>query len=88
MTEQELKTVPFHWVSHLSMEGEHCTTYASEDGRLGWCAHVPIDPLTGEPKGRPYRHYQIDGKVYKSKKKFLEALADFSPKIIPIRKNM
>ena len=77
MTEKELQCVDFHWVSHLSMEHEHCTTYESEDGRLGWCMHQPINPVTGDPWRHPYTHYKIDGKVYKSKKKFLEALKDF-----------
>jgi hypothetical protein len=30
--------------------------------------------------GRAVRHYMIDGKVYKSKKKFIEAIKDFEPK--------
>jgi hypothetical protein len=30
--------------------------------------------------GRAVRHFMIDGKVYKSKKKFLEAIKDFEPK--------
>lgn len=29
--------------------------------------------------GRAVRHFMIDGKVYKSKKKFLEAIKDFNP---------
>ena len=87
MTEKELQCVDFHWVSHLSMEHEHCTVYESEDGRLGWCDHCPMDKH-GRPKGRPYRHWQIDGKVYRTREKFLAALAEYSPKIIPIRKNL
>lgn len=75
MTYEELKKVPFHFVSHLSMEDKHCTTYASEDGRISFCTHVLYK--NGEPKGRSYRHYMIDGKVYRSRKKFIEALASF-----------
>ena len=37
MTLEELKKVKFHFVSHLSMEKEHRTTYADESGRLGFC---------------------------------------------------
>lgn len=77
MTIEELQKVKFHFVSHLSMVDEHCTTYASEDNRLGWSEHVPFKD--GEPYGRHTRHYRIDTKVYKSKKKFLEALQNFSP---------
>lgn len=81
MTIEELQKVKFHFVSHLSMADEHCTTYASEDNRLGWCEHVPFKD--GEPYGRSTRHYRIDTKVYKSKKKFLEALQNFSPNVVP-----
>lgn len=75
MTYEELKTIPFRFVSHLSMEDEHCTAYESEDGRLGFCCHVPYK--NGKPKGRSYTHYRIDNKVYKTKEKFIEALEQF-----------
>ena len=61
----------------MSMEDEHITTYLSEDGKIGFCNHVPFKD--GEPHGRSYRHYFLNGKVYKSKKKFLEAIKDFNP---------
>ena len=77
MTEEELKKVPFTFNSHLSMEHEHCTSYVALGGRLGFCDHVPY--RDGEPRGRGYRHYMIDGKVYKKKEKFIEALRDFDP---------
>lgn len=75
MTPEELSKIPFHFVSHMSMKHEHTTTYASEDGRLGWCDHVPYK--NGMPHGRRYRHYRIGNKVYKSKQKFIEALKDY-----------
>jgi hypothetical protein len=78
MTEEELNKVKFHCVCHLSMESEHATTYESENGRLGFRDHVPFDE-NGEPHGRAYRHFRIDNKVYKTKKKFIEALKDFNP---------
>ena len=79
MTEAELKKVKFRMVAHLAMENEHCCTYTSEDGRLGFCDHTT---KTSEFKyGRTYRHWRIDGKIYKTEKKFLEALADFHPKM-------
>ena len=75
MTEEELGKIPFRFTGHLSMEGEHCSTYESIDGRLGVCHHVPFKD--GEPYGRAYTHYRIDKKVYKTRKKFIEALKDF-----------
>ena len=77
MTEEELKKVPFRETCHMAMEGEYTTTYMSKDGRLGFCDHVPFKD--GEPHGRSYRHYWLNGKVYKSKKKFLEAIKDYNP---------
>ena len=77
MTEEELKKVPFRESCHMAMEGEYTTTYMSKDGRLGFCDHVPFKD--GEPHGRAFRHYRIGLKVYKSKKKFLEALKDYNP---------
>lgn len=72
MTIEELNKTPFRFHSHMAMEDEHTTTYFSSDGRIGFCDHVPCKD--GEPHGRSYRHYMIDGKVYKSKKNFIEAL--------------
>ena len=80
MTEEELKKVPFRETCHMAIEGEYSTTYMSEDGRLGFCDHVPRDEYGMVKKGgRPVRHFMIDGKVYKSKKKFLEAIKDYNP---------
>ena len=80
MTEEELKKIPFRETCHMAMEGEYTTTYMSKDGRLGFCDHVPRDKYGMVKKGgRAVRHFMIDGKVYKSKKKFLEAIKDFNP---------
>ena len=82
MTEEELKKIPFRETCHMAMAGEYTTTYASKDNRLGFCDHVPRDDNGFVKKGgRAYRHYWIDGKVYKTKEKFLEALKDFEPNI-------
>ena len=75
MTAEELADIPFHMVSHLSMEGEHCSVYEDDSKRLSLCYHVPY--RDGEPCGRTYTHYMIDGKVYKTKEKFIEALKEF-----------
>ena len=83
MTEEELKKVKFRCVGTMAFEDEHTIAYVSENGRLGFCDHTPYKD--GCPHGRSYRHWRIDGKVYKTKKKFLEALKDYSEKVIPIR---
>ena len=77
MTIEELEKVKFNFRSHVIMEDEHTTAYFSEDGKIGFSNHVPFKD--GEPHGRSYRHYWLNGKVYKSKKKFLEAIKDFNP---------
>ena len=80
MTEEELKKVPFRETCHMAMEGEYTTTYMSKDGRLGFCDHVQRDKYGMVKKGgRAVRHFMIDGKVYKTKKKFLEAIKDYNP---------
>ena len=76
MTIEELEKIPFHFVSHLSMEDMHCTTYISDDNRFGFCDHVPFTDGHPDRRKKSYRHYMINGKVYKTKEKFLEALAD------------
>lgn len=76
MTIEELKKIPFRMVTHFAMEDEHCTTYASEDGSLGFCDHTK---KKGEfDFGRTYRHWRIGSKVYKSFAKFQEALKDYN----------
>lgn len=82
MTQEELKKIPFHFVCSLAMEDEHMLSYESEDGRLGYCDHTP--KRKNGDFGRTYRHWRIDGKVYKNKEKFIEALADFNPNVLPI----
>jgi len=81
MTIEELKKVKFRETCHLALEDEYSTTYVSEDGRIGFCDHTPRDKYGMVKKGgRTIRHFMIDGKVYKSKEKFLEAIKDFEPK--------
>lgn len=84
MTPEELSKIPFRCVCHAAFEDEHALTYISEDGRLGFCMHTPKLKHGGFGKCRT--HYQIDGKIYKSRKKFLEALKDFDPKIIRLQR--
>lgn len=73
MTWEELTKVPFHFVSHIAMADCHQTNYVGKDGRLGFC---DLQPMKDDwPVGRCRRHWRIDSTWYKSKKKFLEALA-------------
>lgn len=78
MTEEELKKVKFRETQHLVLEDEYATAYISEDGRLGFCDHVPRDTKTGmvKKRGRAYRHYRIDGNIYKTRENFIEALRE------------
>lgn len=76
MTIEELEKIPFHFVSHLSMEDMHYTIYMSDDKRFGFCNYVPFKDGEPDKEKKSYRYYMIDGKVYKTKGKFLKALAD------------
>jgi hypothetical protein len=78
MTVEEFENTTFRFVSHASMKDEHTTTYASEDGRLGWCEHVPYKDE--RPKGRTYTHWRIGSKIYKTKAAFLKSLEEYKPK--------
>lgn len=82
MNIEELKNIKFHFVCSMALESEHTLTYESEDGRLGFCDHTP--KRKNGDFGRTYRHYRIEGKVYKTKEKFLEALKDYNPNVLPI----
>ena len=82
MTIDELKAIPFHFVCSVAWEDEHTLTYESEDGRLGFCDHTP--KRKNGDFGKTRRHWHIDGKVYKTKEKFIAALADFNPNVLPI----
>ena len=82
MTIDELKAIPFYCVCSVAWEDEHTLTYESEDGRLGFCDHTP--KRKNGDFGKTRRHWHIDGKVYKTKEKFIAALADFNPNVLPI----
>ena len=76
MTEEEFKNLKFKFVSHLSMEDEHCTTYKAVDipFSLMACKHTPYKD--GVPKRHFYVHYMLNGKVYTSREKLLEAIKE------------
>jgi len=81
MTEEEFKKVKFRCTCHMAMKHEHTATYISENGRLGFCDHTSVKlDHGGYPEFvRNIRHYRIDNKIYKSYKKFIEALKDYNP---------
>ena len=78
MTEEEVKKIAFHMQCHMSMAKEHTCTYVDDSGRLGFCDHTPVigDFEDWQEFGRPYRRYRIDDKVFKSYKKWIEALRE------------
>jgi hypothetical protein len=67
MTQEELKKIPFHMVSHLSMGNEHRTTYSDDSGRLGFCN-------ISKKKGISRRVFRLDGTWYENKEDFIKAL--------------
>ena len=77
MTESDLAKIKFKFVMSLSGENEHYTTYESVDHipPIGFCVHTPVKE--DGSFGCGYRHYRFNGKVYKTKKKFLEAATAF-----------
>ena len=80
MTLEELKKVKFHKTCHLALAKEYTTTYVSENNRLAFCDHVPRDEDGMVKKGgRAYRHYMIDGKVYKIRAAFEKAIKNYNP---------
>lgn len=74
MTREELYKVPFSFMSHMSMENEHTTTYTNREYGFTMCTHTKCKD--GIPCGRTVVHYLYKDKVYKSLDKFLEAIKD------------
>ena len=80
MTEEEVKKIPFKMVMHLNLATEHICSYVDESRRLGFYDHTPVktDFDRMQEFGKSYRLYRIDDKMYKSYKKWIEALKDFT----------
>lgn len=72
MKAEELKKVPFHFVSHISFEKEHVTTYISDNKRIGFSDYVKYK--NGHPTKEGYRVWMLDGETYEDDAEFLEAL--------------
>lgn len=73
MTKEELEKLPFRTVSHMAAEDFHVFTYMNDE--YGILVSREIRMKNGTVYGRSTVHYMHNGKLYKSKKKFLEAIA-------------
>ena len=72
MTIEELKKIPFRFVSHIAMKKQHITNYVSDGGQFAF--HIITPVLKNGDFGTPRKYYRIGTKWYKSTEKFLEAL--------------
>lgn len=80
MTEEDLGKLKFREVNHVSYVSEYHTFYecVSEPfiGRLRLNSIVKRSKFTGEPTGKARVHYSLDGKLYRTKEKFLDAIKE------------
>ena len=72
MTKEEIKKIPFHFASHLSMKDQYQTMYVDDSGRLTICEIT--ERISEFETGKTTREYRIDDKWYKSKAAFIKAL--------------
>ena len=78
MTESDLAKIKFKFVMSMSGEYEHMVSYESVGHipTIAICIHTPV--RKDGSFGRERRAYRFrGGSVYKSKKKFLEAITAF-----------
>lgn len=77
MTESDLAKIKFRFVMSMSGEYEHMVSYESVDHipTIAICIHTPV--RKDGTFGRESRNYLFNGKVYKTKKKFLESITAF-----------
>lgn len=80
MTEEELNKLKFRECSHTTYDDEYHTIYecVSEPfaNRLFVNFIKKRDKNTGDVVGNGKIHYSLDGKLYKTKEKILEAIKD------------
>lgn len=80
MTEEDLGKLKFRERSHITYDDEYHTIYecVSEPfvNRLRLNSIVKRSKATGEPIGKARIHYSLDGKLYRTKEKFLEAIKE------------
>lgn len=78
MTKEEMKKIPFHFASHLSMSDQYQTMYVDDSGRLAVCDIT--ERISEFETGKTRREYRIDDKWYKTKKAFEKAMERFEYK--------
>lgn len=74
MTLEELNKVPFSFVSHMSGEHEHTSTYTNKEYGFDMCTHTKC--IEGIAYGCTITHYLYNDKEYESLREFLEAIKD------------
>lgn len=70
MTKEEIDRIPLKFSEHLAMAEEHISTYVADGDypfELRTFIHTPAD-------GKPYCHYELNGKVYKSMSALYKAM--------------
>lgn len=76
MTPEEIKKIPFSFVSHLAMEDCHATVYqAATVPELQMCSKVLC--RDGVPYRKGTTHYKFKGIVYKTFEKLCAAMKDY-----------
>lgn len=75
MTREELEKVPFKYAGHLSLEGQHQSSYYNE--KYGF-SMVVVTKMNrgGMEAGKSHREYCYKNKWYRRIDKFLEAIKD------------
>lgn len=80
MTEEELNKLKFREHSHTTFDDRYLTIYECMSEPLADRLFVNLirnrDKNTGDVVGKGRIYYSLDGKVYKTKEKFLEAIKD------------
>lgn len=72
MTKEELRKIPFHFASHLTLTDQYQTMYVDESGRLAVCDIT--ERISEFEVGKTKRKYRIDDKWYDDKADFEKAL--------------
>lgn len=75
MTKEELAKVRFKCAGHISLEGEHQTSYYNEQYGFSM-VEVTKMKRGGFDVGKSHREYCYKGKWYRKLDKFLEAIKD------------
>jgi len=72
MTLEEFKSLPFTFVSHISMEDEHVSIY--ENKLYGITAGVSVPYMHGSPHAKSRTVYVWNGEKYRSANDLLSAI--------------